>query len=552
MELDRFHEARWYHGRTPLKELSFAVHVWRAPVQDENNRELVCKHRVTWNDKIQAPHEKIAAIKQFLAFQAQQTAALRQGEASSPPLAVEELLQQIRQLPGATCAEQLNSFCATGTNMFFTHPTAADFINLDEERSPVEPEQPVTPLTQAVLRRHQREHQPSKTMYLMLSVGGVFVAPGADANNPQNARWAGRDLVICCLTSTEDDTAFIAKPCLHETHTLLVDGRTIWTFLVEAIEGAVAAPTPSLARPEIGAAIRRVGSSVTDHAVFASRDESERRTFLRQVISRRRVASATATSDLQNEDSFRGLLSRHHAEKVPRAPFTAEPPFGLARFHFLGNIKQCIGVAAGSVRIKLTVVLPDGCRADTDGNAKAGVTHQTDLVSQLAYAALINDWKSCAPEVMHVFNMPFEVHCVQSPVTAAPVRLAATLVSLGPGGDSVESTVGYGCITLCNLPGSHKLEIPLWRPKPTGREFLKSIFVGGSPSLVEISDIIHQPMQAGVGAKTGLHVESVGVLKVECMTIAQVWSETGTDRATGVALSRRLSRTNLAPPTAAL
>jgi hypothetical protein len=569
MELDRFHEARWYRGRTPLKELSFVVHVWRALIQDEGNKELVCRQRVAWDDKVQSPKEKIQALQQFLAFQAQQAAVLQRNDAAggsgAQQLPVEALLEQVRAVPGCSnITEQLNAFFSVGPNMFFTHPAAADFINTEEERSPVEPMQPVTPLTQAMLRRHQREHQPSKTMYLMLSLGHVATLRNlADPNNLHSAVWQGRDLVICSLTSVEEDTAFIAKPCLQETHTLLVDGRMIWTFLVEVFEGTVAAPATSHGRPEIAATLKRVSSSVSssvDHAVFASRDESERRELLRQVVSRRRSggpSSSSAAGRLDGEASVRAgtaLKSRHEAKNESRAPFTSEPPYGLGRFHYLCNIEKCVGIAAGSVRAKLTVFLPDGCRPDVDENAKAGVVHAEEIISQLAYSALINDWKSSAPQVLHVFNEPFELHCLQSPINEAPIRLAVTLVTQGPGGDSAEQPVGYGSVTLPNLPGSHSLEVPLWRPKPTGREFLRSFFNGGGPCLVDPFDILHQPVHGGVSSKTGLYAESVGALKVHCMTMVQVWTETASNPSDHLgpaapaqlqSLSRRLSRVEM-------
>jgi hypothetical protein len=64
----------------------------------------VCKHVVQWNAKVQAPHEKLTVIKQYLAFQAQNTAGVRQGAGAGggggQSLPVEDRMQEIRGIFG--------------------------------------------------------------------------------------------------------------------------------------------------------------------------------------------------------------------------------------------------------------------------------------------------------------------------------------------------------------------------------------------------------------------------------------------------------------------
>eukprot|EP00658_Telonema_sp_P-2_P056925 TRINITY_DN45393_c0_g1_i1.p1 TRINITY_DN45393_c0_g1~~TRINITY_DN45393_c0_g1_i1.p1 ORF type:complete len:244 (-),score=36.78 TRINITY_DN45393_c0_g1_i1:269-1000(-) len=190
----------------------------------------------------------------------------------------------------------------------------------------------------------------------------------------------------------------------------------------------------------------------------------------------------------------------------------------------LGHIESTQDVIADSLFVRYQFVLPDGCREDSEINTLAGLNASyatTPVTSQLSFASLIKD-RDYNYKTRQVFNLPFELHVTMPVLSPSPVRLVLAFFSKGSGGSHHHSVAGYTQITIPVHSGHHEMEGLMWRPKLSAYEYLKSMFIGGSPQLADEREDVAIPAHVmdGYSSRLGLQTESTGSAQVKLMVIA--------------------------------
>eukprot|EP00744_Colponema_vietnamica_P022147 GILI01031773.1.p1 GENE.GILI01031773.1~~GILI01031773.1.p1 ORF type:complete len:160 (+),score=41.81 GILI01031773.1:26-505(+) len=131
---------------------------------------------------------------------------------------------------------------------------------------------------------------------------------------------------------------------------------------------------------------------------------------------------------------------------------------------------------------------------------------------------------------MHTFNLPLELHTTLPINSTTPIRLIMSFYSKGSGGDYFQTAEGYAQQTIPMFAGSYNFEVLLWRPKPTAYEYLKSVFIGGSPRLADEEDVaIPAHVMDGCASRAGLQTESTGWVKLTVNIISHMKPESEED-----------------------
>ncbi|CUF34453.1 Hypothetical protein, putative, partial [Bodo saltans] len=193
-QLDRFQGAHRYHGKQPLRELVFSLSIWRAPLIEEDRRELLCETKFLWGAKVPSPKERLEDVQQWVRSTATRPAAggvvapnqqpqggdiemVRRtstefpmgfdGPSGGHDVPRHPTIDLVASLPVAPDAPRLSleetttnggpqggggpivgsitqkmvQFCERGDNLFFTRPPSEDYVDPTEFISPLEPEQ---------------------------------------------------------------------------------------------------------------------------------------------------------------------------------------------------------------------------------------------------------------------------------------------------------------------------------------------------------------------------------------------------------------------------
>lgn len=569
-QLDRFQGAHRYHGKQPLRELLFSLTVWRAPLIEEELRELLCETKFQWGAKLPSPNERIGDVQHWIRNTASRpsgtmsagvalgdTEMLRRpadgggdfdaGQYEMPRHPLVDLLcrAQDPQTPGST-AERMAEFCQRGEHRFFTRPPAEDYVDPTEFISPLEPEQATSPLAAIVLSNHRTQHRGNPNMYLMWAMGQAEAAltagrrslpkgcdPVAAAQLPLellDMSWVGDEVVFCTLTrQANSDTSFLVKPSLNEEHTLLVTSKHIYTFKLSVVQattttggggGGGATPRPSVERPLSSSEtprrqrdVERLISGSADGSIsdvnaqlyVTDASERQRRVLLRQAV-------------------FRGRGTTVNTGSMSDASFTPAPSPGdgtskhpaMKRVHYFGTIEHALGVPTDSLVLRMRWLLPEGAIVDeasrpSEGSPVHGPT-PTTIVSQLAFGCRILNAEYMY-DTQHNFNLPFELTVLMPVDTRRHVAAAVTVFARGSGGDDYAEPAGYGAAWFSSVPGIHRKQtFGLWKPRKTGYEFLRSIFLGGGPALADEEIITLPPSASGSSSKLGLVCESSGTV----------------------------------------
>jgi hypothetical protein len=197
--------------------------------------------------------------------------------------------------------------------------------------------------------------------------------------------------------------------------------------------------------------------------------------------------------------------------------FTASPPPGTIRAHFLLTIDSVTGVEHDACFVRFVWSLPlAGVTIDVEGNRRAGLRTVLGSTSQTALASryLDEDYRYVT---RHTINMPVELHCLCEVNAPGTPRL---LVEVYSGGDGCgpQTLEGYGLITCAPIPGRRVYSTDLWRPTVTGEEAVRRVFLGGSPSLVDAEETVGLPY--GIHARAGRAAEA-GVRAAHAASVAR-------------------------------
>ena len=220
------------------------------------------------------------------------------------------------------------------------------------------------------------------------------------------------------------------------------------------------------------------------------------------------------------------------------ARFTYAPGATMTRVHYFGTVECVNRVESDDLFVIVKFLLPPtGVTLDTETNRKAGVAWSDVVVSQTAspLRGLRDD--EVVYETQHVFNLPWEFHCLYN--NESPHAARAVIEVWSKIGERRQQLEGYGLLTLSPVPGTVRHNIGLWRPSMRGSEALKHLFIGGAPSLVDAEDaaIPYKRMQANVHAdeaaakadpepvamnsRAGLVAESTGCVVVSTLCCIQ-------------------------------
>ncbi|RNF17543.1 uncharacterized protein Tco025E_04778 [Trypanosoma conorhini] len=501
MDLFRFQSAQQYVSQLPLRRLSFCVTLWRALLVEENHTEMLCSVTVPWDGKLFSPAEKLEMTRAVAA-----EATSGGGAPASPGDAANAAeLQAIRlQLlqgngdavpDAAQAAAELRRHLEKSAAALFTHTSSEDYICEAEEDCPVDPPQDPSPLAAVILRHYHAQHQKSNKMYFMLAIGGITAPDGASL---AEMRWEGEERVFCIITADRSEFHFTAKPSINETHTLFVDSLHVYSFKVSVTAAEETALTPS----EPDDIVEHIGSLALRVKDRLCVPQSARREALRQVLLQQ--ASIMGAAEV-------GLDAQHLSQAGDGGPLARRASRARARHYIHGTIDRCVGVPEGALYLHCQ------WRQDTEeGDVYEAGKVDEGFTTQLAFAgtAVVDDF---IPLPVHTFNTPFEYHL--DAVDAAPLQLLVTVYSETV--HAQQAPAGYTVLTVPHTqPGCHALRAPLWRPRQTGREFLRTALVGGAPALVAPGDAATRN-NTGMSLRHGLVTEPAGEVEARVMVLHQ-------------------------------
>lgn len=191
-------------------------------------------------------------------------------------------------------------------------------------------------------------------------------------------------------------------------------------------------------------------------------------------------------------------------------------PRGMCQYYMCGTVDRCVGIPEATVFLRCHVV-EDGAAASwlydplTTSSPSAVCTFSSQLAHISAFVA-----DASVFDVDHVFNLPFDYTFVGPAVSGSPLRLIVAAFTEGEAGEGLQSAVAYACVTLpIATPGRHSLTAAMWAPHKTGVEFLRSVLVGGAPSLVDVRQAGPPPSRrTGISVKEALYADSVGRVMV--------------------------------------
>ncbi|KAH9593474.1 B9 domain [Trypanosoma melophagium] len=502
MDILRFYSAQRYASRVSLYDLSFCITVWRAPLVEEEHTETLCSVTVPWNGKVLSPAEKLEMIR-AAASMAEGKDVNQRGESSGTGGEEDEMeMPSVQSLllggsghvipTAAEAMKELHAQLENPENALFTRPSNEDYIHQSEAECPVEPPQCPSPLAAVILRQHRKQHRPSNKMYFMWAVGRIV---GAAGNSLNDMRWEGEERVICTIAAEQSEMYFTAKPSINETHTLYVDSLHVYSFNITVTttedSNTISSKIPNLIRK-----INRISLSAQDklNLTHNARRDALQRMLLQQAIP------------LRSEEVGTDSVVKHTPNSS--STFTQSPSKGSVRYHIYGTLERCIGVPEDGLFLRCQWQYGN---VDRYNEESENVIFTTQLAS--SGIIIVDDF---IPLPVHTFNVPFEYHFEERVETT--LRLIITVYS-DEGVGAQQTPVGYTALTVPHfIPGRHTLRAALWRPRPTGREFLRSAFVGGGPSLVDARDAAPCGT-GGISVKHGMLTESTGEIEVRLMVL---------------------------------
>eukprot|EP00672_Neobodo_designis_P007057 CAMPEP_0174869018 /NCGR_PEP_ID=MMETSP1114-20130205/67102_1 /TAXON_ID=312471 /ORGANISM="Neobodo designis, Strain CCAP 1951/1" /LENGTH=615 /DNA_ID=CAMNT_0016104251 /DNA_START=42 /DNA_END=1885 /DNA_ORIENTATION=- len=605
-KLERFLDPYFYVSKRELvSHLTFEVTMWRARVQDEESRQLCATQNIRWGERRPGPRDLCNMAKDsrhddtiysFLSTHQGNTAHDRLEQWLTAPY---------HDLPAMENPEA-DAISATTTLHVFTRTEQDGFVNADELECEVHPPMEPTPLAllevygspemvQARTGNAGASGKPTPGTAATPGaqagadtadpaspataaagganggaagpgtspdVSGVSDQPAGGVNNRRDRfyilaaegaatfkadtppAWRGREMVLTTLQELSDGQ-FIAKPSLGETHVLKVDDEFVVSYRVSLVgheHHDVHRPVDEepANRSFVNAAALASRSIATKSTVppelqSEALEKQRRVTILRQLVATTGHIPRSSAGPSVDTD----------ADAV--AKFTLPPPSSARqRVHFFGTVESSEGLEHTSAFLKLEFVLPiSGFEIDADVNRKSGVAFRPELVSQTAVACRYR-----TPENIYVtghhFNMPFELHGIADLPTPVVPRVVVSAWSQES--ESRQALLGYGVLTLAPQPGMHRKTIDLWHPTLYGRETLRSVFVGGSVSLVDAEsaaipyeqrvsnlralaeevDITSQSASLAVNSRAGMMSKSQGSITVQWMCATQKRASAGT------------------------
>jgi hypothetical protein len=561
--MERFLDPYFYVSKQKLvKDLTFEVVVWCSRPQDEENRLRIAETKVRWAERRPSPRDLANMALQggryddtiltFLTDRAGTTASERLAEWLSVPY------------PGLPKMEdqEIDPVTVHTVPHIFTRNEQDGFVNEEELRSETFPEYEPTPLAlREICGAAQRDNKTAVQAGADSGAGArgaddtpivkgttdskrnrfyIVLADGqAQMHADRPPRWEGTESVLVTLQETSDGQ-FVAKPSLGEDHVLTGDDDRVVTYRVsivghshhelqrpDDVSGSMSAVKVKEALTAADKLERR--NKPAELRLESEALEQERRsTVLRQLVATTgHIATSTAGAEAR-------------AAGGNQTPFTPPPESALdQRVHLFGTVESTTGFESTLLFLRLEYVLPlDGFVMDDDVNRQCGVVHRHELCSQTACAMRMCD-ENDIYFTQHHFNMPFELHGIVPITTPAAPRLVVS--AWAAEGDACQSLQGYGFVTLSAIPGRVSQTVHMWKPTMHGRETLRSIFVGGSTSLVHAEDVVipyrrrldnlralvedNAPslFQASLGgnSRAGLMSESVGTMAVNWMCSTQ-------------------------------
>ena len=535
--MERFLDAYFYVSRHQLvSKLEFQVTVWRARPQDEETRQRAAVKSVRWGDRHPSPCDLCVRAREGR----HDETIFNYLSTFTGNTAEDRLQQWLRQpyadLPAMETPDVDPIDLPTQLHVF-TRNEQDGFWNEEELTSEVVPPQPNTPLAfraaQGTAMDH-RQHttsikraaknmergnpatsieapppitsnndgaQPAAaattttsgnapvTSESVLTVGRsvrsrfyICLADGdAKFHADRPPTWEGSESVLMTLREVTDGQ-FIAKPSLGEDHVLSVSDQCITFFRIDVgghtlaqvhRQSEITEERYNASSLFLKSMATKSGSAAQLHTELA--DQQKRTAILRQLVATTGHIAATSTGpNVDNVDIH--------------APKFTPPPMDLSkrRVHILGTVESTEGFDCSDIFLKCELVLPiAGFEIDVEANRKSGVAHRDEIISQTARASRYLNLDQFYVN-MHHFNLPFELHAIAATVTAAAPRMVVS--AWAQEGDKRQSLQGYGVVNLAPTPGMRKQTIQMWRPKMHGQETIRSLFVGGSASLVDPSD----------------------------------------------------------------
>ncbi|AAZ13108.1 Meckel syndrome type 1 protein, putative [Trypanosoma equiperdum] len=498
MDFLQFCSSERYVSRVPVHNLSFRITLWRAPLVGERQLEQLCTLTVPWGGKVFSPAERLQKIRTGV--------AMTTPDSNASTREIHTVVPGRRETDGDAAAaaddvEKLREDIAKFSCTFFTRPPSEDYVSEAKENLLVDPPQAASPHVQIILREHQNQHQEGNRMYFMWASGEIL---GPSEGKFDDAQWKGQERVICTITAERNSLCFTAKPSLNKTHTLLVDSLYVYSFVItplQACEPRPDEPTSTDFVEQIHEMVARIKDDLKS-------PHFDRRGILHQILLQQ---LHTAPSD----------------ELPPRLDSPSSPCFpqsairdSRVRYYLFGVVERCTCVAADTLYLHCQWQR-GGDNEDEDDKRNLWNEGTLDgFTTQLSFASsMIMD--QFIPVSMHTFNTPFDYHF--DGWGPSPLRLLITAYDdegLSVGGP--QSPIGYAAVTVPHfLPGCHPLRAPLWRPRPTGREFVRSALMGGGPALVDVRDTAPRG-GGGISVKCGLVSEPTGTVELRVTVFHQV------------------------------
>lgn len=191
-------------------------------------------------------------------------------------------------------------------------------------------------------------------------------------------------------------------------------------------------------------------------------------------------------------------------------------PRGMCQYYVFGTVDRCVGVAESTLFLRCQLIEDDAAKSwlyDPCGTSSPSAV--SEFSSQLAHLSTFLDHE-CVLDVDHVFNVPFDYNFVGAALPCSPLRLIVSAFTEGAAAEGIQSAVAYACLSLpIASPGRHVVQGALWAPHRSGVEFLRSVLLGGAPSLVDARQagppLAHR---TGISVKEGLYADSVGSVEV--------------------------------------